>query len=179
MLIGRFDVFRFCGNQVIVILFGMIWVNVILYGVIWVNLIWDDVIQFFAPILFNFKNMIAPRIFENAVASRVFTYCCIMPQWCDPVGKIRCTLEGEVESTLPGNLWVIASDGSLWVYPNVVITSPPRSSSLHFSMTLQNYEGDFPITVYPSVNGSDILVRVDGGWVTHRFVETCSRKYLR
>ena len=98
-----------------------------------------------------------------------------MPQQHAPVGEIRHYSEGEVESPLPGNLWVVASNGSWWVHPDAGITTPKYSSSSHFCTTLQTSEGYVPITVYPSINGSGRLIGVDDGWVTHCIVQTHPR----
>ena len=55
----------------------------------------------------------------------------------------------DVESPTPGTLWDIASNGSSWVHPDTVITTPPNSSPSQVRTSLQNYEGDVPITFPP------------------------------
>ena len=91
MLIFWFDVFRVGGNQVRVIRVGVIRVGEI---------------RIFAPIFFNFKKNILPRVLENYVASRVFTYFCIMPRKHAPVGEIQRPPNGvkDVEAPLNVNL---------------------------------------------------------------------------
>ena len=64
MLIFRFDVCQVGRNRVVMIQAGVILVDVIPV----------DVIQIVAPIFFNFKIIFRLIIFENSVASRVFTY---------------------------------------------------------------------------------------------------------
>ena len=160
MFIFWFDVFWVGGN----------WVGVIRAGVIWVN-----VIRIFAPIFFNLKIILAPRVFENYVAYRVFNYWCIMQQRHAPVGKIRRPSEKEFEALLTGNIWVVVSNGSQWVHTDTVIITSTESSSLHFSTTLQTDEVYVPITVSPSINGSNLLVRVDDEWVTCNIFQKISR----
>ena len=51
--------------------------------------------------------------------------------------KIQPPPEGEFETTLPDNLWELTSDISRWVQPDDVITTPPKSLSLHFRSPIQ------------------------------------------
>ena len=100
-----------------------------------------DVIQnhiIFAPKMFNFKIILVISIFENAVASKVFTFtflCAISLR--APVGEIRRPSDGveDVKSPLcgTGNLWAYDSDGSWWVHINSVIAILPKYNSSHFS----------------------------------------------
>ena len=77
-----------------------------------------------------------------------------MPRQHAPFGRIQCPPDGveDVEYTLPGNLWAVASDGSQWVLPNAVIVTPPKSSCFLFFTTLQTAKGDIPITISLSFN---------------------------
>ena len=77
-------------GKTLLILIGMILINLILVVRVGVDVVWVDVIQIyriFAPNFFNFKNIIALSIFENAVVYRIFTlgFCCAMarraPVW--------------------------------------------------------------------------------------------------
>ena len=94
-----------------------------------------------------------------------------MPQQHAPVGEIRHYSEGEVESPLPGNLWVVASNGSWWVHPDAFITTPSESSYLQFNATLKNANGYVLINLSPSINGSVSLVGFYDEWVTCRIFQ--------
>ena len=119
-----------------------------------VDVIQIDVIQnyrIFAPNFFNFKIILALRIFENSVVSRVliFTFLFAVTQGV-PVVKIRCpsieedkasdvTWWGSVTAVLPntailpdssttlqtGNMWRYAPDDSQWDHRNSIIHVPP------------------------------------------------------
>ena len=100
-------------------------------GVIWVGMILLKLnFRILAPVFFNFKNIIMPRVFERAVVSRVFpfNYFCTVPQRA-PVGKISHPHGGgeKVESPLPSTLWFIASDVFRWIYPDAILTTPSYS----------------------------------------------------
>ena len=73
-----------------------------------------------------------------------------------------------------GNLLEVATDVSRWVHPDAVITSRSKSSSLHFSTTLQTVNGDVSITVSPPYNGGGLLVLVYYEWVNRCIVPTLS-----
>ena len=124
----------------------------------WFKSTWSWISDFFVPNFFNFKIILASSIFENAVASRVFnfTYFCTMPWWTF-VGKIRRYPDG-VEATLPVNLWDYASGGSQLVHTDAVITINPKSSSSHFSITLQTDKGYVLSTKSLYVNDRACLV---------------------
>ena len=140
------------------------------------ELMWFEFTWFeFLPISFNCKIIPAPSIFENAAASRVFIYCYIMTRCHAPVGEIQRPPELEVEYPLPSNLWVLTSDGSWRVNPNATITTPPKSSSFHFSINLQTSKGDVPIAVSPYVNSIISFIGVKYGWVNLRVIQTHSR----
>ena len=68
----------------------MIQVSVIQFGEIQIG-----VIQIFAPVFSNFENILTPTIFENSIASGVFSYRCIMSRQHAPVEKIQLPPEGE------------------------------------------------------------------------------------
>ena len=123
------------------------------------------------PIFFNFKNILAPSVFENAVTSIVFDYLCTMSQR-NHVGKILypCDKVENVEAPPPGTLWGVVSNGSRWVHTNTAITTLSDSSPSYVSKTLQAYKGDICITVSLYGNSSVFLVVVDYGWFNHHTV---------
>ena len=57
-----------------------------------------------------------------------------------------------------GNLWACISDGSQWIYCNFVIHVPPKINTRSVT-NFPTPDGGVPITVSPSINGSDSLVR--------------------
>ena len=71
-------------------------------------------------------------------------------------------------------MWEIASDGSMWFYPNAIITTPPDSPPLNFRTNLQTTEGDVQITVSISVNDNVCMVRVEDRWFIHHIVQKYS-----
>ena len=93
----------------------------------------------FCAQFYNFKIIVAPRVFENTVSSRVFTltYHFTMPQHA-PFGEIWHPCDGveDVEDPLSGNLWYYSSNGSIWIHTDAIITILKYSSSLHSSTTL-------------------------------------------
>ena len=163
----------------IVLIFGMMFVR---FGGNWVCVILFVVIRlklsfiFFALIFFIFKKLLAPRVLENSVASRVLTYCCTIPRWRAPVGEIWNPPEGVkyVEYPWTYKLWEFAFDVYRWIHTDAIINTPPNSSYLNFSMTLQTDKGDVIITIYLYGNVSGCLVGVDYGWVTRHIYQTCS-----
>ena len=104
--------------------------------------------------------IIVISIFENVVASKVFTFTFnfsfTMP-WRATVGEIRSLSDGveEIESILPGtgNLWSYSSGGSRWIHIDAVI-GILTEISIHFITTLLTPKGEFLITFYPSFKGS-------------------------
>ena len=80
----------------------------------------------------------------------------------------------DVESPTPGTLWDIASNGSSWVHPDTVITTPPNSSPSQVRTSLHNYEVDVPITFPPYIIGSHRLVGVDYRWFSCCVIQTQS-----
>ena len=141
----------------------MIWVGLSAgVDVIWIDMIMD--FRMFAPNFFNFRITLAPRVFENYVASRVFnsTSCWTMTRLItgDKIQRYTDRVE-EVEDPLPGNLWVYASGGSRWVHTNDNIAVLLVSDSSHFIIILQNSEGYALITVSLSANIISRLVGVN------------------
>ena len=61
----------------------------------------------------------------------------------------------------PGNLWLWASNGSLWAHSNFFIRIPPKINT-HSVTNFTTPEGGVPITVSPPINGSSCLVRFGG-----------------
>ena len=96
-----------------------------------------------------------------------------MPLW-SPVGEIRYpingvdnfSLDGYVKAPPPGSQWDIFSGGFRWVRPGVIVTTPPESFPLHVRTAIRNAEGDIPVTLYSSGNGSSLLVGVYEGWIS-------------
>ena len=129
------------------------------------------------PKIVNFKIILPPSVFENAVASSNFNYHFTMPH-LSPVENIRHPRYGvkDVEAPMLGNLWDYTSDSPWWVHTNDVITTLTKYSSSHFSTTIQNAEGNVLISMYQSVKFSGLLVGVNYYWVTHCIVQTRSRK---
>ena len=120
---------------------------------------------------FNFKNILVPRVFEKSVDYMVCTYGCYTP-WIPPIREVWYPPEGVryVESFCIGTLWEVASDGSRWVHPDAVNTTPFGSSPSHIITTLQTVEGDVLITVSPYGNGGGCFVVVDDRWFTRCIV---------
>ena len=85
-----------------------------------------------------------------------------MPQR-SPLSEIPNLLGGveEFEANLSVNMWDYDSNGLWWVHTYSIIYIPPGSDSLYFCTTLQNSEGDVPITVYPSIKRINHLVRMN------------------
>ena len=85
--------------QIDVIRVGVIQIDVIRVGVEVIQIYVIQNYRISMPNFFNFNIIIALRIFENAVASRVltFTFPCAMPQ-LTPVGKIICSYVEDVEA---------------------------------------------------------------------------------
>ena len=121
------------------------WNKLIRVGVIWINM--NRVVTFvipnyriFAPNFFNFKMIFMLRIFENTVASKVFTlnFLCTMPRSA-PVGNIRRPDNGvkDVSVSCTVSLWGYGYNGSLWFHSSVVINILPRSSTSNISTTIQ------------------------------------------
>ena len=146
--------------------FGIIWINLIQVAVDVIRINMIQIYIIFVPKIFNFKNILIPRVFENAFAFKVFTFNfrCTIPLSA-PIFDIRCLPDGlkDVESPLSGtgNLWSLASGSSRWVHTDAVIAIPPKSNSSHFSTTLHTSKGYFPITIYPYTNGSSQLNRIN------------------
>ena len=97
---------------------------------------------FFAPNFFNFEIILALIIFENFVASKVFTFTfhCAMPHRY-PVYGIRHTAD-QVEDLAVVcyvRLWDRDQDGYLWVHPSVVINITPGSGNI--STNIQTTKG--------------------------------------
>ena len=129
--------------------------QIIWNGLIWVGVIWINVNRFrifvipnfrtFVPNFFNFKIIFALTIFENFVASKVFTFNfrCTMP-WQSPVGKAQNpdyqVEDVEAPITGPGNIWAWDYYGSWWVHPNFVIRVPPKIKN-HFFTTFPTPKG--------------------------------------
>ena len=92
------------------------------------------------------------------------------------IGKIWYPQNGVeyVEAPPPGTLWAVAYDSSRWVHTDAVISNLPDSYSLHFRTTLQTYEGDVPITMYLSGNGTSWLVGVYNKWFICRIIQNHS-----
>ena len=96
----------------------------------------------FAPKVFNFKIIFALIIFENLVASKVFTFtfCCAMPRKL-PVGEIQHP-DDEVKNVAVDCtviLWDRSHNGSLWVYTSTVINISPGSGNI--STIIQSTKG--------------------------------------
>ena len=83
------------------------------------------------------------------------------------VRKISYPSDGveDVEAPPTGSLWEVASDRSRWVHPDGVIATPPDSSPLLFSTSLQTSEADIMVTFSPPVNIIGHLVVVDDRWI--------------
>ena len=100
--------------------------------------------RIFASNYFNFKFIFALIIFEDDVASKVFSFvfCCAVPRRA-PVGDIRFTADGveDVAVACTVSLWDYGSGGSLWVHPSEVIHFPPGSSASNISTTVQTPDG--------------------------------------
>ena len=129
------------------------WFGVNQAGVIWVGVIGLNMnFRVFAPNLFNFKIILAPRVFEKAVAPSVFTYCFTIP-WRALVGDIQYPCDGfeDVESALTSTIWAVAYNGYRWVHTDTVITTPSDSYHSNFSTTIYNAKGDVLITTSLSV----------------------------
>ena len=145
----------------------IVWNGLIRFGVIWINVNRFGIFvilnyRIFAPNFFNFNIIFAFSIFGNFVASRIFTFTFFyaMPQQA-PVGKILNTSDQveDVAHPLPGpvNMWEWPSNGSWWVYSNLVICVPPKIKS-RFITTFPTPEGEVPITFSRSINGSASFV---------------------
>ena len=144
------------------------WSDVIRFGVIRVNVNRVRIFvipnyRIFATNFFNFRIIFALIIFENVVASKVFTFtfCCAMP-WIDPVGEIRSPDGGVKDVSFSGtvSLWDYGSDGSLWVHPSAVINIPPRSYASNISTNIQTSEWEL---VSITLSLSSFLVGLDNG----------------
>ena len=144
----RLNHLLFLNLQEWVNLIGLIWIDVIWVSV---DVIWIDAIQnyrIFAPNFFNFKIILATKVFENYVASRVFTfvfsshchYSLISEKYNVPISK-RLNIPvflGGMQSPLfrpnpipvplfrLGKLWDYASGGSRWVHTDAVILFLPK-----------------------------------------------------
>ena len=138
----------------------------------------DSEFQNFCANFFKFKIILALRVVENSVDSRVFTFTFLWTM-IQPahVGKILRSPDEvkEVEAPLPGNLWYYSYNGYWCIRTDAIITNPPVYSYSHFRTTLQTFNRDVPITVSSSGNGSGQLVVVNEGWVTDHIVQRCSR----
>ena len=149
MLIAWFVFFRVGGN----------WFGINRVEVIWVGMIW-------------LKPYFRILVFGNSVASKLFTYRCTILWWRYPIDKIKYPPKGfeDVKPPQTGTLWEVASNSSMWVHPDGVITTPPDYSPSNTSTTIQTVKGDFTITISPSGNVSGSLVVLYDGWFTHRIV---------
>ena len=126
----------------------MIWINVIQAGV---NLTQIDVIQncrIFVPNRFKFNIIFTLSIFENDVASTIFTFtfrCAIT--WLTPVGEIlRPSDRVRYVKACPsgsGNLWAYVSDGYQWVHTNAII-SVPIENKYSFCYNYSDSQRRFP-----------------------------------
>ena len=78
-----------------------------------------------------------------------------------PVGEIWRPVDQVEDVSVaqpgPGNLWVWASNGSWRVHSNFVIRIPPKINT-NFVTTFTTPEGEFPKTVFLSINRRTCLV---------------------
>ena len=154
------------------ILVGVIWINVNRVGIFLIPIKnWFSVIpihRIFATNIFNFGIIFALRIFENFVASKVFTFTfrCSMPRQ-SPTGKIwsPAGLFKDVAVVLSIRLWDHGHDGYLWVHPSAVINIPPRYGNIN--TTIKTIDGKV-FTVTLSWYGR--LLEVDDGWLNSGFL---------
>ena len=108
-----------------------------------------------APKFFNVQIIFALRIFFNCVVSKFSTrfpvsfFHFVVPRK-DPAYRVEYVA---VDRPGPGNLWAWDSNVSRWVHCNFVIHVPSKINS-NFITTFPNPEGEVPITVSPSINGS-------------------------
>ena len=145
------------------------WNGIFLLGVICINVnrVWIFFIpsyRIFAPNYFNFGIIFALIIFEIFVASKVFTFTffCAMPRQA-PVVDIRVPSDGDKDSEAPLsgpiNMWAWDSNGYWWVHSNSVINVPPEINT-QFVTTFPAPKGELPMTLYPFINGSTLLVSI-------------------
>ena len=128
VLIFWFNICQVGSNQVRVNQVGGIWV-----GGIWLNLNF----RILVPSFFNFKTILAPRVFGKAVVSSVFKYCFTIP-WRTPGGKIWYPC-GRVEyskesSPLPcGSLPQMVPGGFIHMLSFPLRPIPPLRNSVKLS----------------------------------------------
>ena len=119
--------------------------------------------RIFAPNFFYFKIIFALSIFENVVASKVFTFTFFyaMPRQSH-VGKIRSPGDKikYVTVALTVRIWERSCDSSLWFHPSWVINIPSGSATLNISTTIQTPEGGVVLIKF---SRSICLVGVDDG----------------
>ena len=134
-------------------------------GLMWFDPMWFKITEFLCP-TFQLQNYSCAQHFWNAVAFRIFTFAfnCEMPRQ-SPLENIWCPSDifEDLESLPPdpGNLWSYDSNGSWWAHTNSVIAILPETRYSNFSTTLQTYKWDVLITVYPSINRTYHLVRMN------------------
>ena len=119
--------------------------------------------RIFALKFFNLKIIFALSIFENGIASKVFTFTflCAMP-WENPVRNIWRSAYGVeyVAVYCTVRLWDRGHNGSLWVHPSTVINIFTESGNISTTTQIPDR-----VLVPITVSRSCLLVVVYNGWL--------------